>query len=420
MSAQDLLPHEIETEESHDPYLDASLKLEQAARFLDLEHWIVQRLRHAEREVTVNLPVTHDNGQAVTITGLRVQHNCSRGPTLGSVRFCPKAHLGQMRALAMANTWKAALLDLPFGGSAGALVCNPEELSERELRVLSKQYVTALRGFIGPHKDVLSPGRGANERTMAWMLDAYRQATGDLENSIVVGKPEALGGLSDRRAIFAQSILVLLREVLSERHQDLETRRIAIQGFGCMGAGIARLLHDSGASVVAVADISGGLLDAQGINIPALQAYSEDRGMIYGFANAEAVCNAEVLEADCDILILAAAERQVTAANAPKLRAPLVVEAARSAISSRADEVLQAKNTTVIPDLLGTAGAMIAYSMEWNINVVGQSAAESALRQRIGDAYKVVRSTARSNQLTLRDAAHIVAVGKVASAIRML
>jgi glutamate dehydrogenase (NAD(P)+) len=423
MSAQDLLPEQAAAlEEPYDPYLDGMMDFEEAARVLDLEDWIVHRLRHTEREATVNLPLIRENGQPITCTGLRVQHNCDRGPTLGGVRFTPDAHLIQLRAVAMARTWQTALLDLPFGGSAGAVVCNPQELSERELRLLSNAYARSLRGLTGPQRDILAPDLGANERTMSWMLASHRSATGQLDFGAVVGKPVALHGWPAARYAAAHAIFLLLQLALTDRRVGMQVQRVAVQGFGKVGAGIARLLHDAGARIIAVADISGGLYDSRGLNIPALQAYAERHKVIFGFAEAEPVCNADVLESECDVLIAAAAARQLNATNAVRIRASLVIEAVRDAATRAAQSILEQRGRTLVPHILGTAGESLAWSAEWTQAVHGSIASlelERVLKPRIEDSYHAVCAAAQKHRTTLRRAAHLVAVDKVAAALRL-
>jgi glutamate dehydrogenase (NAD(P)+) len=422
MSAKELLPRAVMDEERRDPHLETMVEFEEAARSLDLEDWIVQRLRHTEREVSVSLPLVQDNGAAVTLTGLRVQHNSASGPTLGGVSFSPSAHIPQLRSLSMERTWQNALLGLPFGGAAGAVVCEPRELSEHELRLVSGRYVQQLRDLIGPHKDILAPDSGANSRTMAWMLAAYRRATGQSDIGAVCGKPAELHGWTATDAAGAAAVFLLVHLGLADRHTTLESQRVAIQGFGGVGAGVARLMHDAGARVVAVADISGGLFNAEGINVPALQTYVERNQVVLGFNQAEPVCNADVLEGDCDVLVLAAAERQITAANAARVQAPLLVEATRAAVTQAAAAILFEKDSIAIPDLLGTAGEPLTWFVEWSQVMQAGSTAEldPMVNARVRSAYQAVREAARRHQVSFRRAAHLVGIDKVAASLRML
>ena len=410
-----------EVEAPYDPFLDAMIDFEEAARQLDLEDWIVRRLRHPEREVTVNLPLIRDDGQAVNVAGMRVQHNTSRGPTLGPVRFSADAQLNQTRAAAVLMSWQCALLDIPFGGAAGAMVANPQEFSERELKQLFKEYVNSLSDLIGPHKDVLALGDGANEQTAAWMLDSDARARGQLELGVVTGKPAVLGGLPVSRAAAGRGLFLLLLHALGGARPNLV--RVALQGFGSLGRSVARQLHEAGARVVAIADISGGLLLENGIDIPALAAYAEKKGVIFGFTGADGGCNADVLESRCDVLVLAAAERQVTLANAARVQAPLVIEVAPGAITRPAEKTLLARGVRVVPDVLASAGSTIASYLEWKQNVtcgsLNASEIEAALSHLTSTAYYATCDYAQQHNLSLRRAAHVIAVDRVASALRL-
>ncbi len=422
MTARDPLSTDVrEAEAPYDPFLDAMIDFEEAARQLDLEDWIVRRLRHAEREITVNLPLIRDDGQAVTVTGMRVQHNTSRGPTLGPVRLSGDAQLSQTRAAAVYMSWQCALLGIPFGGAAGAMVANPQEFSERELRQLFKQYVNSLSDLVGAHKDVLTLGDGANEQTAAWMLDSDARARGQLELGVVTGKPAVLGGLPASRAAAGRGLFLLLLHALEGAKPNQV--RVALQGFGSLGRSVARQLHEAGARVVAVADISGGLLLENGIDIPALAAHARKKGVIFGFTGAEGGCNADVLEASCDVLILAATARQVTVANAARIPAPLIIEAAGGAITRPAEKTLLARGVRIIPDLLGNAGSTVASYLEWKQNVtccqLTAREIEEALSVLTSSAYYGAHDYVQRHNLSLRRAAQVVAVDRVAGALRL-
>ncbi len=440
MNANDLLPSQLaDFDEPSDPQLDAAADLEDVARHLDLESWIVQRLLHPERELTTNLVLTRDDGTPATFTGYRVQHVTSRGPTLGGVSFSQHAYLSGIRAAAMQATWQASLLNLPFGGAAGAVVCNPDELSEDELRQLSKEYAHALRGVVGRFQDVLAPGLGCHAQMIAWMLDSIAHDEGHLEPGTVTGKPESMYGLPDYTGMTTRGIVTLLNSLLArygtkttsgapsftQRRVGLEIsgQRISIQGFGSLGASIARAFHDLGAHVIAIADISGGLYKADGIDIPALQKYAEANRVIFGFAEAESCCNADVLEADCDILITAAAERQISTANAERIKASIVVEASKLAVTRAAEEILTSRGIVVVPEILATSGAAIAAFLEWNqsarFSTLSTSEAHSELTKRIDASLDIVLATAEKNSITLRRAAQVIAIDRIAREMRM-
>jgi glutamate dehydrogenase (NAD(P)+) len=460
MNATSLLPQLADFNEPSDPQLEASAELEEVARHLDLERWITQRLLHPERELTANLVVTRDSGASVIFTGYRVQHLTSRGPTMGGISFSQHAYLSGIRAAAMQATWQAALLNLPFGGAAGAIICNPEELSEDELRQLSKEYAHAMRGMVGRFQDVLAPGLGCHTQMIAWMLDSIAHDEGRLEPGALTGKPEAMYGLPDYTGMTTRGIVALLEALLAREalkktagapsfaqrrvglltlepttmgaaplsrsdrvRSNISGLRVSIQGFGSLGASIARALYDFGAHIIAIADISGGLCNSDGIDVPALQEHVQQNRLIFGFEGAESVCNADVLEADCDILITAAAERQISLTNAERIRARIVIEASKSAITSAAEQVLASRGRAIVPEILATSGAAIAAFLEWNqsarFSTLSALEVQSELTKRINAALDSVLATAEKNAISLRRAAHLIAIDRIASEMRM-
>ncbi len=419
MESTVLLPNH-DMEEAYDQWLEASLRVEQAARVLDLESAIVQRLRHCEREITVTLPMVRDNGEACAVAGLRVQHNTACGPCLGGVQFTRGATLAQVKALAMERTWQLSLLGIPFGGSAGAVVCDPAGLSERELRHLAKAYVGALRGVIGPHSDVLMQDVGSNESVLAWMLDSYSQAAGRLEPAAVESKPKALFGLSDHTGAMAEGVALVVEE-FGKRSASGDLR-VALQGFGRLGREIAKRLRDRGARIVGIADISGALLHEDRLDLDALLRWYEDQGALIGYSAANPESNEEMLAADCDVLVLAAAERQITGRNAERLRAPVVVAATHDAITPDAQFLLETR-ATVVPEILATGGGSAQAYLEWTLNTTGHvplaGEAEEHLRRRVLHACHDVRETAERHHISTAKAAYLRAVEQVAAAVRM-
>lgn len=438
MNAKDFLPSQlVEFDEPADPQLESASELEETARQLDLESWIVQRLLHSERELTTNLVITRDTGSPVIFTGYRVQHLTSRGPTLGGVSFSPNAYLAGVRAAAMQATWQAALLNLPFGGASGAIICNPDQLSETELRQLSKDYAHALRGMVGRFQDVLAPGLGCHTQMIAWMIDSIAHDSGRLEPGVAIGKPEAMYGLPDYTGMTTRGILALIGSLIEKGSTTkagassltdsgvglLNGLRISIQGFGSLGASLARALFDLGAKIVAIADISGGLYNSEGIDIPALEKYAAEHMLIFGFEFADSVRNTDVLEADCDILITAAAERQITTTNAGHIRARIVIEAAKWAITSAAEQTLASRGITVIPEILATSGAAIAAFLEWNqsarFSSLSSAEMQTELTTRVMSALNSSLGTATKNGFTLRRAALTIAIDRIASEMRI-
>ncbi len=406
-----LPPHIIDADEQPDPLLQATLEFEEAARYLDLEGWIVQRLRSFEREISTTISGKR-NGQPATFSGLRVQHHSAGRPTLGPVHL-REAGIHEIKAAAMLQTWQLALVDAPFGGSAGALVCNPEQFAENELRDLAKGYLHSLRGVITSQHDVLAPGECCNEQTMAWLL-AHNSELWDM--GAVVGKPEVLWGIPRFYDAVAIGMAALLDEILA----GLKDKRVSIQGFGVVGSALATRLHARGAQVIGLADASGGLYNDHGIDVPALAAHVEENTLLFGFPGAEDVCNADVLDCDCEALVLTAGERQVNAANAGRMRGRVLVEGSAGAVTGAAAEALS--DRTFIPYLLAGAGAGIAAEVEWLHSTnptLCMAALDDVVAQRMRKAWQKLRSFADARELSFRQAPLIMAVDRVASQMRL-
>jgi glutamate dehydrogenase (NAD(P)+) len=413
-------PTESAVQEELDPALEATLTFEEIARELDLEGEIVQRLRHPERELTVHLPRAVSGGPVVTFTGYRVQHSTARGPSLGGVCLGPNLHLAQAKAQAMFTTWQCALLDLPFGGAAGALLCDPARLSEAELSSLLKAYAQALRGFIGPFRDVLTPQGPASERIAAWLADGYAQVCGHLEAGAVTGKPPALAGLADE--LPGRYLFFLLQEILGGSGASLRGKRVVIEGFGSQGASLAALLAQSCARIVGLSDVSGGLLDEDGLDLAEVSAFAAQNNILFGYRRAEAVTTSELLAAPCDILVLTGGEGPGILRDAENLQSALVVEAAPDAVTPDARKELEARNCVVVPSLLAGAGGVLASYFEWSRNVRSghwsPAELDAQLHGRAQSAYREVAEAAARHSSGLHHAAHLLAIGRVAEALR--
>jgi glutamate dehydrogenase (NAD(P)+) len=409
MNPADLLPHEILLGES-DPVLDFDSALEQAARALDVEPWVLQRLKHPEREITVNLPLTRDDGSTVNVTGHRVQHSRAQGPSIGPVLLSPKSHLASLRTMAAQITLQSALLGLRLGGAAGAIVIDRERFSERELRHVVKDYVVSLRENTGPLRDALAAD---NEWLATWMADANTVAHGETEPAAVVGKNPELG-----RAV-SDALVALIEHALAV--ESVWGLRIAVQGFGRRARSLAGVLHERGACVTAIADRSGAILAEDGIDIAALCSYVDDNGVVFGFAGGDAATNAEMLESPCDVLILAAAERQVGQQNAHGIRARLVVVLTQGAVTPVGEEALP-RQCLLLPHLLAGAPELCVWSHEWQRGLSysepdPQQAARDAIALTL-HAFDRARKTAKECEVTLRQGAMMSAVERLAMNLR--
>ncbi len=420
MDTTQLLPPDFLQAEEEDASLDLTAHLEHACRILDVENWILQRLKHPEREITVNLPLIRDDGEAVIVAGYRAQHSRARGPSLGPVILSPDAHLAQLRTTASEMTLQTALLDVLLGGAAGALVIEPERLSERELRRILTEYAAAMRDNIGPEADVLAPD--GNEITVAWMmagasLDSRTHPAG------FVGKPAALGGIPGLAHVIAGGVLALVEYVAQMEKTDLPVLRVAMQGFGTTGQAIVHRLHTTGAQVVAIADRSGGVSRAGGIDVAALCRHLAHDGVVFGFPGAEAVQNADVLESECDVLFLGAAPGQVTVHNADRVQSRIVVEMVPGAVSATAERMLTGRGATIVPSLLGSAARTAAWASEWEhgmrFAIPVAEEVETVVRCRVLRALQAALACSDKYRAGLRVGAELAAVGRIAAALRL-
>ena len=393
-----------------------------AAEALGLDEESHTRLLEPRRALTVNFPVRLDDGCVVNLTGYRVQHTLTMGPTKGGFRFAPDVSLGECAALAMWMTWKCALVGLPYGGAKGGVRCDPHALSAHELERVTRRYAAELVPVVGPDTDIPAPDMGTGEREMAWFYDTYSQAVGHSVPEVVTGKPPVLGGTEGRQPATGLGVVYAVEALLERQGTSLGGRRVAIQGFGNVGAVIARELHERGAIVVAVSDVRTGLLDPAGLDVPALLRWKGQHTYLEGFA-AEPVSPADILEVPCDILVPAALERQITVENAPRLRCSLVVEAANGPTTPEAELVLAERGVRVMPDVLVNAGGVTVSYFEWVQSHQKYAwdlpTIQRRLRVQMRDALGRVVEAAERLGVDDRTAALSVAVERVAQAARL-
>ena len=405
------------------PLAAALASFDRAADVLHLEPAVRTVLRAPRREWTVHFPVERDDGSVQIFTGYRVHHNLARGPAKGGIRYHPALTLDEARALAMAMTWKCALTGLPFGGAKGGVACDPASLSAHELERLTRRFTIELGGIIGPERDIPAPDVGTDARVMAWMLDAYERQHGAAAPNVVTGKPVALGGLPERGEATGRGVVSTIQEAAQRIDLELTGARIAIQGFGAVGAAVARLLHQLGARIVAVTDVGGGVFHGEGLNPAALQRHLEEMGSVAGAPRTEPIDNAALIRLDCDVLVPAALGGQITAAIAEEVRARLLAEAANGPTLPEADPVLRDRGVVVIPDLLCNAGGVTVSAFEWAQHRTGYgwTPVERArrLHRILAGAFDEVWRLAADQALDTRLAAHVLAVGRVAEATRL-
>jgi glutamate dehydrogenase (NAD(P)+) len=403
-------------------YEAACAQFERAADVLDLDQEFRARLLEPRRSIVVNFPVRMDDGSVHNLTGYRVQHTLTMGPTKGGLRYAPHVSLGECAALAMWMTWKCALLGLPFGGAKGGVRCDPQQHSPAELERITRRYASELIPVVGPQQDIPAPDMGTDEREMAWFMDTYSQQVGFSVPEVVTGKPPSLGGSDVRRRATGLGVVYVLDEVCKREGDGVAGKRVAIQGFGNVGATVAEVLHMMGARIVAVSDASVGLAAADGLDVPAILRWKRERGHLHGFQEAAVVGAAEVLESDCDILVPAAIQHQIREDNAHRLKCNLVLEAANGPTAPDADPILASRGIRVVPDVLANGGGVTVSYFEW---VQDQQRyfwqaddLQLRLKSQIGAAVARVAEAARSLSCDWRTAALTVAVKRVADAAR--
>jgi glutamate dehydrogenase (NAD(P)+) len=401
-------------------WANAQSELDAAAERLHLDPGMHKVLRVPKRELIVNFPVTHDDGHVEVYTGYRVHHNVNRGPVTGGVRYLPRMNLDDARALAMLTTWKAALVRIPFGGAAGGVRVNPRKLSDNERQGLTRRYATEISIILGPDSDIPSPDVNTGSQTMAWMMDTYSMHQGHTVAASVTGKPLAIGGTRGRRSATARGAMRCISAVAKSNDVSLAGARVAIQGFGRVGMTIAEELTAAGATVVGIADDREAVGNASGIAVDRAIEWMREHDAIKGLPNTEPMTKAELFALDCDILVPAGLEGEITDANADSIRARIVAEAANGATTAAADAILADRGTPVIPDIICTAGAMVLGYFEWVQDMQAffwtEPEITAELDRILDEAVTGVQAMADAEKVDLRAAAMMVAVSRVAEA----
>jgi len=336
----------------------AQQQFDHAAEKLDLDDGMRRVLRVPQRELTVNFPVTMDDGDVRVFTGYRIQHNVSRGPAKGGIRYHQDVTLDEVRALAMWMSWKCACVNIPFGGGKGGVIVDPKKLSIREVEGLTRRFTTEISPLIGPDRDIPAPDVNTNAQTMAWMMDTFSMHHGYTISGVVTGKPISIGGSLGRNEATARGAVFTLLQASATLRRPLSGARVSIQGYGNAGSIAATLLADEGASIIAVSDSTGGIHDPSGLDPSRVSAWKREHGTVVGFPGSEEISNQQVLEVECEILVPAALENQITRANAPRIKAGIVAEAANGPTTPEADEILHDRGVFVIPDILCNAGGV--------------------------------------------------------------
>lgn len=412
----------VSLEQEINPWEAQSARFDFAAQKLNLDEGLWKVLRYPNRELIVHIPVSMDNGKLEVFTGFRVQHSIARGPAKGGVRYSPDVTLDEVRALASWMTWKCAVVNIPFGGAKGGIICDPHKMSQGELERMTRRYTAELIEFIGPEKDVPAPDMNTNEQVMAWMMDTYSMHMRQTVTSVVTGKPINIGGSRGRREATGRGIMIVCDEAIKKLSLRPENTRVIVQGFGNVGSNAAKLMADAGYNIVGIVEVDGALYNKNGIDIDALLKHRENARSITGFREAESADPAELMTAECEILIPAATENQITSRNAARLKCRILAEGANGPTTAAADEILAEKRIFVIPDILCNAGGVTTSYFEWVQDRQGYFWKESVVNQQLEDimvsAFHDVLSYAEKHSVNNRIAAYMLAIDRVGYTIR--
>ncbi len=406
--------------ENLNPFAIAMWQFDNAAERMGLDRQMREVLRRPRRALSLSLPVKMDDGTVRVFDGYRVQHNSSRGPCKGGIRYHPEVSLDEVRALAAWMTWKCATVNIPFGGAKGGIVCDPKKMSKGELERLTRRYAYELAPLIGPDTDIPAPDVYTDSQVMAWIMDTYSMTRGNITTGVVTGKPTFLGGSKGRNEATARGCTFVIQAACRVLSIDLGRATVAIQGFGNAGSIAAELLANLGAKIIAASDSQGGIVNRDGLDIPALLEYKNRTRSVVGFPGSEAIGNEGLLQLDCDVLVPAALENQITLTNADRIRARMVAEAANGPTTPGADAVLHKNGVMVLPDILANAGGVTVSYFEWVQDLQQFFWDEDDVNRRLEKimvrAFDDVYATAQRHDVDMRTAAYILAIGRVATA----
>jgi len=401
---------------------DAMAYFEEAASLLNLEPGMRALLTHPSRQIIFSIPFQRDDGTLEVYTGYRVQYNFARGPAKGGIRFHPGVTLDEVTALAFWMTWKCAVVDLPFGGGKGGVTCDPNALSAGELERITRRYAAELVEVVGPDKDVPAPDVGTTPQIMAWFMDTYSMHMRTSVPGVVTGKPIEIGGSAGRVEATGRGVSLVAFEELAHLGIANADARVVIQGFGNVGSVAAKMFAAGGCKVIGISDISGGYLNRNGIDVLGAMAYAQEHHSLEGYRGGERVTNAQLLETECDVLVQAALEGVLTAENAERIRAKLIVEGSNGPTTPAADHVFQRKGIIVVPDIIANAGGVIVSYFEWVQDRQGFFWKESEVNERLEEQlltnFRKVREVALARKVPYRTAAYIVAIDRVTKSMR--
>ncbi len=392
------------------------------AEKINLDHEMRTFLKVPFREIKVQIPLKMDDGRVEIFVGYRVQHNQTRGPMKGGIRYHPQVNLGEIRALAAAMTWKTALIGIPFGGAKGGVTCNPKTMSSGELERLTRSFITRISDSIGPNLDIPAPDMNTNPQVMAWIMDEYSKRHG-YTPAAVTGKPVELGGSVGRIEATGRGVTYLTKRALKDKKIEIQGAKVAVQGMGNVGGTAARLLADEGCKIIAVSDSRGGIYNPNGLNISRVTMHKEETGSLKDYSGADYITNEELLELPCEVLVPAAMECVIMEHNAARLKCSVLVEGANIPTSPEADKILEDKGVYVVPDILANAGGVLVSYFEWAQDLQSAFWEEERVNRKLMkmmlDAYELVKEVSVQNNVSMRVASYAIAIEKVSKAVRL-
>jgi glutamate dehydrogenase (NAD(P)+) len=405
------------------PFESMMSRFDHAAELLGLDRGLYAILRKPERQLIVSIPVRLDDGEIEVFTGYRVHYNTARGPAKGGIRFSPDVTLEEVKALAAWMTWKCAVVNIPFGGAKGGVVCDPRRLSLREIEHVTRRYTAEIMALLGPDTDVPAPDVNTNEQVMAWIMDTYSQHAGHTVTSIVTGKPIEMGGSLGRRDATGRGCMLVTLEAMRHLGIPVEGARVVVQGFGNVGSTAARLCAQRGMKVIGISDQTMGIYNEDGIDLEGAEDHVRTNRVLEDFRGGEAISNLELLELDCEVLIPAALENQITRVNAPRIQARIICEGANGPTTAHADAILEEKGVFVIPDILANAGGVTVSYFEWVQNRDGyywsRERVEKRLKKIMVNSFKDVMRYTETHEVSPRTACYMLAIDRVAFVHRL-
>ncbi len=405
------------------PFESMMQRFDVAADILKLDQGVYEYLKTPARQIIVSIPVQMDNGKVEVFEGYRVIHNDILGPSKGGIRFAPDVHLDEIKALAAWMTWKCAILNIPFGGAKGGVKCDPTKLSKSELEKITRRYTASMMDVFGEEKDIPAPDMGTNEQVMAWIMDTYSMHIRHTETAVVTGKPIIIGGSEGRKEATGRGVMQVTITAMNKLGIVPTESTVAVQGFGNVGSLTAELLSQQGCKIIGISDVTGGYYNKSGINIPEAIAYVQQNKTLKGFKGGDKITQEELLELECDVLIPAAKEDQITAKNASKIKAKIIAEGANGPTTALADPILKEKGILVIPDILANAGGVTVSYFEWVQDRVGYFWSLDRVNRRLERmmrlAFDSVYTTSKEYNVTLRIAAYVMAIDKVSKTLKL-